>query len=146
MALGCRVEIETVPGYMPLRNSPQLTELFKENAGKLFGAEQYRDYPHSGGSTDAGDLSQVMPVLHPAMTGAAGGIHGPDWHIADADAGYLAPAKTLATIVVDLLAAGGDKAKQILAVEKPAMSKEEYLQVQRKIFRSEVFDQRGDGR
>ena len=146
MALGCRVEIETVPGYMPLRNSPQLTELFKDNAGKLFGAEQYRDYPHSGGSTDAGDLSQVMPVLHPAMTGAAGGIHGPDWHIADADAGYLAPAKTLATMVVDLLAAGGDKAKQILAAEKPAMSKEEYLQEQRKIFRSEVFDQRGDGR
>jgi len=142
MALGCCVEIETVPGYMPLRNSAQLTELFKENAGQIFGAEQYRDYPHSGGSTDAGDLSQIMPVLHPAMTGAAGGIHAPDWHIADPDAGYLAPAKTLATMVVDLLAAGSAKAEQVLSIEKPAMSKEEYLQEQRQIFRSEVFDER----
>ncbi|MFT5089131.1 MAG: amidohydrolase [Candidatus Latescibacterota bacterium] len=143
MAMGCCVEIETVPGYMPLRNSPQLTELFKANAGQIFGAGQYRDYPHSGGSTDAGDLSQIMPVLHPSMTGASGGIHGPDWHIADPDAGYLAPAKTLATMVVDLLAEGADKAKQVLATEKPALSKEQYLLEQRQIFRSEVFDQRG---
>lgn len=138
MAMGCRVAIETVPGYLPLRNSPQLRDVFKENAGRVFGADQYRDYPHGGGSTDAGDLSQIMPVLHPAMTGALGSIHSAEWRIADVDAGYLAPAKTMAMMVVDLLADG--RAQQVLAAEKPALSKEEYLALQRDIFRSEHFD------
>ena len=40
----------------------------------------------NGGSTDAGDLSQIMPVLHPMMTGAAGAHHQIDWHIQDHDA------------------------------------------------------------
>jgi amidohydrolase len=141
-AMGCQIQIETVPGYLPLRNSPQLRELFKENAGQLFGSDQYRDYPHGGGSTDAGDLSQIMPVLHPAMTGALGGIHGPNWHIADMDAGYLAPAKTMAMMVVDLLMDG--RAKEIIATEKPALSKEQYLELQRGIFRSERFGAEGN--
>ena len=140
-AMGCSVEIETVPGYMPLRNSPKLREVFKENAGDILGPEKCRDYPHGGGSTDAGDLSQIMPVLHPAMTGAKGVIHGSDWEIADVEAGYLAPAKTMATMVVDLLADG--QAEDILRCEKPAMTKEEYLEKQRGIFRSERFN-RGD--
>ena len=137
-AMGCSVEIETVPGYMPLRNSPKLRELFKENAGDGLGPEEYRDYPHGGGSTDAGDLSQIMPVLHPAMTGAKGVIHGSDWEIADVNAGYLAPAKTMATMVVDLLVDG--QAEDVLRCEKPAMTKEEYLEKQRGIFRSERFN------
>lgn len=137
-AMGCSVEIETVPGYMPLRNSPKLRELFKENAGRIWGPEEYRDYPHGGGSTDAGDLSQIMPVLHPAMTGAKGVIHGSDWEIADVNAGYLAPAKTMATMVVDLLVDG--QAEDVLRCEKPAMTKEEYLEKQRGIFRSERFN------
>jgi metal-dependent amidase/aminoacylase/carboxypeptidase family protein len=136
MALGCCVEIDTMPGYLPLRNNADLTEVFKENAGRLFGSEQYRDYAHSGGSTDAGDLSQIMPDLHPSMTGAVGGIHGPDWHIADSEAGYLAPAKTLAMMVVDLLADGGELAQRVLAQDQPAMSKNEYLEQQLRIFRS----------
>ena len=39
-AMGCSVEIETVPGYMPLRNSPKLREVFKENAGDILGPEE----------------------------------------------------------------------------------------------------------
>ncbi len=138
MAMGCRVAIETVPGYLPLRNSARLRDMFKENSERVFGADQYRDYPHGGGSTDAGDLSQIMPVLHPAMTGALGAIHSSEWHIADVDAGYLAPAKTMAMMVVDLLSDG--RAQEILAAEKPALSKEEYLAMQRGIFRSEHYD------
>ncbi len=138
MAMGCSVAIETVPGYLPLRNSPQLRDMFKDNAGRVFGADQYRDYPHGGGSTDAGDLSQIMPVLHPVMTGALGAIHSSEWRIADLDAGYLAPAKTLAMMVVDLLVDG--RAQQVLAAEKPALTKEEYLTLQRGIFRSERYE------
>ena len=144
MALGCTVEIETIPGSLPLLSNQGLAAIFKENASALFGPAEYRDYPHSGGSTDAGDLSQIMPVLHPYMTGARGGNHSPQWHIGDFDSGYIAPAKTLAMMAIDLLGDGGESAEDIRAEERPAMSPSEYLQVQKKIFHSETFDGAGD--
>jgi amidohydrolase len=140
IAMGCQVEIDTVPGNLPLRNDPVLSEIFKENAGQLFGADQYRDYGHSGGSTDAGDLSQIMPVLHPMMTGAAGTHHQTDWCIADHEAGYVAPAKTMAMMAVDLLAGDGSRAREVLDRFDPAMTKEQYLDRQHAVFKSELFD------
>ena len=142
LAIGCQVEIETVPGYLPLRNDPDLALLFRENAGRLFGKNQYRDYPHSGGSTDAGDLSQIMPLLHPAMAGAHGTVHSPDWHIADPIAGYVAPAKTLAMMAVDLLHEDKNMAQIIVDKHKPVLSKNEYLKQQRALFRKDVYGDR----
>lgn len=139
VALGCSVEIETVPGYLPLCNDPDLGELFKDNAARIFGPDQYRDYPHGGGSTDAGDLSQIMPVLHPAMTGASGVVHGSDWGIADPAAGYLAPAKVLAMMAIDLLYSDASTAQDILQNHAPNMSKGEYLQQQKALFHRELF-------
>ncbi len=140
MALGCKVEIETVPGNLPLRNDPELAEIFRDTAGAVLGEENYRDYPHSGGSTDAGDLSQIMPVLHPMMTGAAGAHHQIDWCIADHESGYIAPAKTLAMMAVDLLSNDAAKARGILSKNSPAMSKAEYLERQTSIFQTELYD------
>lgn len=140
MAMGCRVEIETVPGNLPLRNNPRLTTLFKDSAGQVLGEDGYRDYPHSGGSTDAGDLSQIMPVLHPMMTGASGAHHQINWLISDHDAGYVAPAKTLAMMAVDLLADDAAEAKAVLAEYEPAMSKADYLAIQGSVFKTEKFN------
>ena len=140
MAIGCTVEIDTVPGSLPLANNEKLGRIFKDNACSLFGPAEYRDYPHSGGSTDAGDLSQIMPVLHPHMTGARGGNHTPQWHIGDFDAGYIAPAKTLAMMAVDLLCDGATLARSITEEDESPMTTEEYLQLQRDVFRREVYD------
>ncbi len=139
LAIGCQVEIETMPGYLPLRNDPDMARLFRENAGRLFGINQYRDYPHIGGSTDAGDLSQIMPLLHPFMSGARGTVHSPDWHIADTNAGYIAPAKTLAMMAVDLLHQDKNLAQDIVTKHKPVLTKEKYLKQQRAVFRNDVF-------
>jgi len=140
MAMGCQVVIETVPGNLPLRNDAVLSEVFKDNAGSLFGKEQYRDYGHGGGSTDAGDLSQIMPVLHPVMTGGSGTHHQTDWCISDHDAGYVAPAKTLAMMALDLLAGEAARAPDVLERFQPAMSKQEYLDRQQAVFHTEKFD------
>ncbi|MCH2126331.1 MAG: amidohydrolase [Pirellulaceae bacterium] len=140
MAMGCQVEIATVPGNLPLRNDPTLSELFKQHAGSLFGPDEYRDYGHSGGSTDAGDLSQFMPVLHPMMTGASGTHHQTDWYISDHDAGYVAPAKTLAMMAVDLLSSEATLAQEVMTRFRPEMSKDEYLQRQQAVFKTERFD------
>ncbi|MEO1995175.1 MAG: peptidase dimerization domain-containing protein, partial [Planctomycetaceae bacterium] len=140
IALGCQLEIETVPGNLPLRNDPRLAEVFRSNAATLFSEDDYRDYPHSGGSTDAGDLSQIMPVLHPVMTGARGVHHQADWHIADMEAGYVAPAKTLAMMAVDLLGNAARQARRVLSEHTPAMSKDEYLSRQHAVFQTQTFD------
>ncbi len=140
MAMGCKVEIETVPGNLPLRNDAGLAEIFRDTAGAVLGEENYRDYPHSGGSTDAGDLSQIMPVLHPMMTGAAGAHHQIDWCIADHENGYIAPAKTLAMMAVELLSNDAAKARGILKENNPAMTKEEYLERQTSVFKTELYD------
>ena len=140
MACGCTVEIETVPGYLPLANDPGLARLFRDSAGELFGDGEFREFPHSGGSTDAGDLSHLMPVLHPVMTGARGTVHGKDWHIADHEAGYLAPAKTLAMMAVDLLADDAQEARKVQTEARPKLSKQSYLEQQKALFRTEVYD------
>ncbi len=140
MACGCTVEINTVPGYLPLANDRTLAGLFKENVEQLFGAGACCELPHSGGSTDAGDLSQIMPVLHPVMTGAAGTVHGKDWHIADPGAGYLAPAKALAMMAVDLLHDDAVLARRVQAEARPALTKDEYLVQQKALFNTEVWD------
>ena len=138
--MGCRVEIETVPGNLPLRNNPGLAVLFRNSAGEILGNDGYRDYPHAGGSTDAGDLSQIIPVLHPMMSGGSGCHHQTDWHIADHDAGYIAPAKTLAMMAIDLLHDDARMGHEVLANYVPAITKDEYLDRQNAIFRTESFD------
>ncbi|MFH1571860.1 MAG: amidohydrolase [Gemmatimonadota bacterium] len=139
LAMGCGVEIDTVPGFLPLVNDPGLAALFRTNAGRLLGDDAYRDYPHSGGSTDAGDLSHIMPVLHPVMTGARGGVHAADWCIADPDAGYVVPAKALVMMAVDLLFGQAEEARRVLAASRPPLTREAYLQQQRAVFRTERY-------
>src|SRR5881409_2703630 len=121
LALGATVEIETLPGYMPMACDPKMAELFKANAARLVGEEHFRVIPHRTGSTDMGDLSQVMPILHPYIGGAEGTGHGADFRIVDKPLAYLATAKALATMAVDLLADGASEARRVLANAKPPM-------------------------
>lgn len=140
LALGARVEIETLPGYMPLACDPTMTRLFRETASALVGAEHYREIGHRTGSTDMGDLGQVMPVMHPYMGGARGTGHAADYEIVDRPLAYVAPAKALAAMAVDLLADGARGAREILAGAPPPMTREQYLAFQRGLARREVHE------
>jgi metal-dependent amidase/aminoacylase/carboxypeptidase family protein len=140
MAIGARVEINTLPGYMPLRDDREMQKLFMHNAQMLFGAAECTQTGHRTGSTDMGDISHIMPSVHPSMSGASGISHGNDFMITDKQMAYLAPAKTLALMAVDLLHGNAEKAKKIKARHKPIMSKEEYLSYQNRIFQKEIFD------
>jgi metal-dependent amidase/aminoacylase/carboxypeptidase family protein len=140
MAIGAGVEINTLPGYMPLQDDGDMQELFKQNAQMLFGADECTAAGHRTGSTDMGDISHIMPAVHPSMSGASGISHGSDFMIADKQMAYLAPAKALALMAVDLLYANAERAKEIKAQHKPVMSKEEYLSYQNRIFQKEIFE------
>ena len=139
LAMGAQVDIDTLPGPMPLYCDRTMARFFEATARGLVGDANYRDIPHRSGSTDMGDLSQVMPVLHPYMGGARGPGHSADFAIVDPDLGYVQPAKALAAMAVDLLADGAAGAREVLAGPRPAMTREGYLAFQRGIARRERY-------
>jgi amidohydrolase len=146
MAIGAQVEIKTIPGYMPLMNDPGLSEIFLKNAEALVGKDQVAPGGHGAGSTDMGDISHLMPALHPYIGGVAGTSHGADYAIVDKKLHYLGAAKLLAATAIDLLYDEAQNAKEILKNFKPAMSIEEYLKYQKDVFRTERYGEtRGQG-
>ena len=140
LALGAQVEIDTLPGYLPLYNHQGMAAHFKANAQALLGADDVTETGHRSGSTDMGDVSHVMPTLHPYMGGATGSGHGADYAIADQRLAYVEPAKQLALMAVDLLWDDARAARDILKTWKPRLTREEYLSFQRGIAKTELFD------
>jgi amidohydrolase len=140
LALGATVEIQTLPGYMPMTCDATMATMYRANAVELLGSEHYRQIGHRTGSTDMGDLSTVMPVLHPYMGGATGSGHGADFRIVDPALAYLGIAKGLAAMAIDLLADGAAGAREVLASARPPMTREQYLAFQRGVARLEVYE------
>ena len=139
LALGASVEIETLPGYLPLRADPTLTRVFRQNADSLFGPGACREAGHRAGSTDMGDLSQVIPVVHPYMGGARGTGHAADYEIVDPHLAYVMPARAMASMVVDLLWDGAAGAREVITKASPGMTRQGYVEFQRSVRRREVF-------
>jgi metal-dependent amidase/aminoacylase/carboxypeptidase family protein len=140
LALGAKVEIETIPGYLPMTCDPVMAETFQANAAAFVGPEQYKPISHRTGSTDMGDLGHVMPVLHPFMGGARGTSHAADFEIVDRELAYVGPAKMLAAMAIDLLADGAAGARAVLAKAKPPLTRPGYLAFQRGLARRELYE------
>lgn len=133
IAMGARVRITTVPGYMPMTQDANLARLFRENAGRLVGTDQVAAIGHRTGSTDVGDMSLIMPVVHPYAGGAVGTGHGADYTIVDVDNAVINAAKAMAMSTIDLLADGAAEAKRVQRSFSPRFSKDAYLDVVRKL-------------
>ncbi|RIK37972.1 MAG: amidohydrolase [Chloroflexi bacterium] len=140
IALGATVEIDTLPGYMPLLNHRGMVDLFRENFLAFHAPEEWHEVGHGAWSTDLGDLSHIMPTIEPSIAGFAGVVHGSDWRIVDPNLAYILPAKLMAMTIVDLLAEGAREARELLASYTPPMTKDEYLAFMRRNSRSETFD------
>ncbi len=139
MAVGGDVVIKTLPGYFPLSNNSGLISIFKENCISLFGEDDYQQAGHRAGSTDMGDVSQIMPALHPFVGGAKGEAHSDEFTISNPDLAYVAPAKLLAMSVIDLLYGRAETAAAIVENHKPRFTKKEYLDFQSKLYKTETY-------
>ncbi|MBI4202266.1 MAG: peptidase dimerization domain-containing protein, partial [Chloroflexi bacterium] len=134
LAVGAQVTVTNIPGYLPMRNNPIMQDLYVRNAGELVGesAVLVRPATHNGGgSTDMGDLAQIMPLVHPYCGGATGTGHGADYVIKDYDIAVIEAARAMAVTVIDLLAEGAQKAREVKATDRPPMTREQYLRFQR---------------
>ena len=135
MALGAEVEIRSLPGYLPLVNNSAMAELFLANQRDVHGEDGIKRLGHRTGSTDMGDVSHIMPALHPSMAGATGTNHATDWDIVDSQMAYVEPAKALAWMAVDLMGGDAGAARRIVDDFEPLMTRDEYLAYQRGVMR-----------
>jgi metal-dependent amidase/aminoacylase/carboxypeptidase family protein len=139
LAVGAAVEIETLPGYMPLFVDTALGALFKDNALMLVGDAGWAEMGPIAASTDAGDLSHVLPVLHPSHGGCVGTNHAADFEIQDPDVAYVTPAKAMAWTIVDLLSDDAAHAQRVLHNFQPRLTRETYLTHMRGLARTERY-------
>ena len=109
MAMGAECEILDIPLCMSPYESDELKQICYENMRDLLGDDITRKEGPSV-STDAYDISNLMPMVHMNFGGAAGVLHGTDFKVVDPEMAYINAAKVMACTAVDLLADGAEKA------------------------------------
>ena len=115
LALGARVSVSDRPGYAPLVNSPELAQAAGEAMRALLGEDRVKiTNDWTTGCTDMGDVSCIMPVLHPHIAGAAGKSHGDDYHLVDREMACVNSAKGQLLLMALLMENGAARAKQIV--------------------------------
>jgi len=96
--------------YAPMRNNLTLARLFKQNMQSLGRKTPLYEPSRSFGSTDMGNVSQLVPSIHPGVAIVSPEVvnHSPEFALAAASEagiqGMLDGAKALAMTVVDLIA------------------------------------------
>ena len=119
-ALGARAKIIDRPGYAPLHNDANLAALAKECMEALAGPDRVSfTTRHSTGCTDMGDISCVMPAIHPYASGASGAGHSDEYHISDVEKACINSSKAQILLVDTLLQDDAAKARQVVAGAKP---------------------------
>jgi amidohydrolase len=128
LATGARLEYRWGEvSYAPLRNNSVLAQLFSQNMETL-GRKTHPPDPRRGcGSTDMGNVSQVVPSLQPFVAIASPGAseHSPEFALAAASEaghqGLIDGAKALALTGADLLANRGamKRVKEEFLKQKP---------------------------
>ncbi len=139
-AMGASVTITSIPGYLPLRNDASFQALHTDNTIGLLGEGSVAQRGHETGSSDMGDLSNIMPIAHPFVAAATGKAHGRDYLVQDYDLAVLTSAKAMAATVIDLLSNGAALAHDIKNAYAAPLTKEEYLTTVRGFAGEEVFD------
>jgi amidohydrolase len=126
-AIGAGTECRVLPGMFPLAGCPALYELFYKNSEPFVAREGFFDGGHMSGSTDMGDISQIMPAMHPMTGGMDGVLHSAEARVTDYDAAVIVPGKTMAATVIDLLSDDAVAARNVLSTFSPNLTKDEYL-------------------
>jgi len=132
-AVGAKTSITNMPGYLPIIQDETLTQIACANSRALLGERGDLDAGFMGGSFDVGDVSHLIPVLHPFVGGTRGSLHTLDFTIVDYEAAVVLPAKLMAMCVVDLLANGAREAKHVKEEFQPRLTKKQYLELMQQL-------------
>ena len=113
MAVGAKCTIKNMRGYKPLHQDKNLSAVFEENSLMFTESDNLYHNVNMTGSTDMGDLSEIMPVIQPTMGGFSGALHSKEFEIVDKEAVYISASKILACTAYYLLKNGAKKAIEI---------------------------------
>jgi len=127
-SLGTNIEIIDTAGYSPLYNAPGMQAVASEAFKAAIGRDLPISHTMSSGSTDMGDLCQIMPVVHPFIEGQSGAAHGADFQIADPEMACVGSAKWQLAMLYLLLSDSAARAQKIVSEYEPAFpTKEAFL-------------------
>ncbi|GHF53262.1 amidohydrolase [Amycolatopsis bartoniae] len=140
LAMGADVEILTTVSFLPYADDAPLAEVVESSARELVGDGYARLDGPGGGSTDMGDLGQVMPVVQAmAAAGVDAPFHSNAFYTADHVASAVVPAKLMAMSAIDLLHGGAARARDVLARSGPKLSRAEFVRLHDSLTHEETF-------
>ena len=139
LAVGAQVKITNLGEMLPLMQNDNLASIYRSNAEALIGKDNIASRPFGGGSTDMGDISYIMPALHPYVHSATGQNHGVDFVITNYPLAVITAAKAMAGLVVDTLCDGAQKGKEIIKIDKPELTIPDYVKLTRGFYSEETF-------
>ena len=124
LSLGARVRINSFMGYLPLHQDENLNDLARKVGIALFGENKVEINDNiCAGSTDMGDLSSVIPVIHPYSGGREGTSHGADDHVFDTEIVYIDSTRFITGLAYALLSEEGIRLHEIKNKYKPVFNK-----------------------
>ena len=127
-AIGATCEIKDMPGYLPMEQDKALGKICEANADAIFGKEHVdTNPPFNAGSTDVGDICNLMPCIHPHVGCVHGALHSAEFELFQKQAAYIKTTKVMAMTVIDLLYDDAQGLEDILKDNTPRMTKEQYL-------------------
>ena len=129
IAIGAEVDIKDFAGYLPLLNYESLVDLFIKNSKDIIDKKRIIRNMGFAGSFDMGDLSHIMPILHPFFGGVKGGLHTSEFKTIDYELAVIKPIKVLLKTIIDILSD-----QNILnSIANPCYSKDEYIEILNKM-------------
>ena len=132
LSIGANIEIIDNPGYSPLVNDPGMIDAARDGLALALPDETFTYTGRFGtGSTDMGDMSAILPTIHPHCPGARGKGHGNNYEIYDPETACVKSAKWQIGMLCVILGNGAERGKKIVEEFKPLFaSKEEFLAYQ----------------
>lgn len=127
MMIGCGYEMDKLPGYLPLKQDHRLSDVMRSVAENVLGADHVFEGVPSVGSTDFGDLSQMLPAIQPTMGGFVGDLHSAQFKVIDESRSILLGGELLSGTAYELLQNNACIAKDIIASFKPSLTKAGYF-------------------
>jgi len=112
-ALGAKVTISDRPGYSPRVQPMDLMLAAKEAMEAVLETVKWKPDNWGKGSTDMGDVSMVMPAVHPTMGGVGGTSHGNNYVIDHPETACVDMSKAMLSLLDVLLKNGAERALSI---------------------------------
>lgn len=130
-SMGCELELHDMHGMAPRSYDKTFLKAYYDVCTMLFDESKIIFTDHiGGGCSDMGDVSMLMPIIHPNCAGATGFGHSENFRITDPYLACVQSAKTQVGTLYKILSNDAEIAKTILKDFKPTFkTKEDYFKV-----------------